>query len=143
MGKRIDDKKTMIYRYRRNYQDLVRTAIDEKAHEPLVDIYATQDQLRVEVELPGVLKGDVEVYSIGNRLYIRAFKREDIASETEDAPRGFLCLEREFGEYYREIELIVACDTSKGKAKFAEGVLTIELPKVVDRRGIRKDLPID
>jgi len=143
MGKTIDDKKTMVYRFQRSYHDLAAGVGEEKVREPLVDIYETKDQLRIDVELPGVQKKDIEVYTIGSRLYIRAFRREELEAESEGQPRRFLCLEREFGEFYREVELLVACNTSQGKARFSGGVLAIELPKVADRRGSRRDLPVE
>jgi len=143
MGKTVDDRKTLIYRFQRSYQDLVRPAGEEKIREPLVDIYETRDCLRIEVDLPGVKKTDVEAYTIGNRLFVRAFKREDLVGDGECAPRRFLCLEREFGEFYREIELLVACNASQAKARFENGILIIEFPKITDRRGVRKDLSID
>jgi len=143
MGKVTDDKKTVIYRFQRSYHDLIRAVGEEKVHEPLVDICETRDCLRIEVELPGVQKKDIEVYTIGDKLYVRAFKKEDCPGG-EAAPRKeFLCLEREFGEYYREIEIIVPCDSAAGRAKFAEGVLVVELPKLEDRRGQKVNLPIE
>jgi len=143
MGKTIDDKKTLVYRFQRSYNDLVRGVGDEKVREPLVDIYETREHLRIEVELPGVNKNDIEVYTIGARLYLRAFRREEIETENKGRLRRFLCLEREFGGFYREIELLLACDTSRGKAKFSNGVLVIEFPKVAERRGLRRELIVE
>lgn len=143
MAKIVDDKKKVVYRFYRNYQDLVRSAGEDKVHEPLVDIYETRDHLRIEFELPGVNKEDIEVYTIGERLYLHAVKRDEVLVEAEPKRREFLCMEREFGEYYREVELLVPCDNAAGKARLEEGVLVLEFPKLADHRGKRIDLPIE
>jgi HSP20 family protein len=143
MGKVTDDKKPVVYRFQRSYHDLIRAAGEEKIHEPLVDIYETKDSLRIEIELPGVQRKDIEIYTIGDKLYVRAFKREDCPGGETAHKKEFLCLEREFGEYYREIEIMVPCDNSAGRAKISEGVLVIELPKLADRRGQRVNLPLE
>ena len=143
VGKPVDDRKTVIYRFQRSYQDLVGAAGEEKIHEPLVDICETKTHLRLEVELPGVQKNDIELYTIGEKLFIHAYKKEGLIGDDEPGKREFLCLERQFGEFYREVELLVPCNRSEGKASFEDGVLIIVLPKVEDRRGVRQDLTIE
>jgi HSP20 family protein len=143
MAKINDDKKTVVYRFYRNYHDLARGMGEEKVHDAMVDIYETKDFLRVEVELPGVKKEDLEVYTIGDRLFVHALKREELLAEAASQRREFLCMEREFGEFKREIELSVSCNVSAGKARMEDGVLIVEFPKLADRRGQRIDLPIE
>ena len=144
MAKVSDDTRTIIYRFQRGAQDyLIRSVDEDKVHEPLVDICETKSCLRIEVELPGVKKESIEVSSMGDRVYIRARKEEDMMVEAGNVKREFLCLEREFGEFYREIELQVAVDTAGGRAHLADGLLIIEFPKLSDRRCQRRVLNVE
>jgi HSP20 family protein len=144
MGKRKYDKNSVVYRFHRNFQDSLEGPFrDDKVHEPYVDIYETPEHLRVEVELPGVKKQDIKAYILENRLHISAVKKDDFKQDPGSRKREFLCLEREFGEFYREIDLPVPCVNNKIKAKFEDGVLTVECPKLLDRRGQKTNLAID
>jgi len=143
MAKIVDDKKTVVYRFYRNYHDLAQSMGEDKVHEALVDIYETKDFLRIEVELPGVRKEDLEVYTIGDRLYVHALKREELSADAGSRRCEFLCMEREFGEFHREVELLVACNNAEGTARLEDGVLVVEFPKLADRRGKRIDLRIE
>ncbi len=133
----------MVYRIERNFQGLLEHALGEdRICEPAVDIYEAKNSLIIEVELPGVNKEDLELYIITDRLYIRA-QRSQESDQEKGRSRSFLCLERECGQYYREIEIAVPCKTSLGKARLENGILTVEFEKVEDRRGQRRDLKVE
>lgn len=134
----------MVFQIHRSFVGFLKGTLgEERVCEPAVDIFETKDSLIVEIELPGVKKEDIEVYTIRDRLYVQAqrFENREIEQGTEKI--AYLCLERECGRYYREIDLAVPCKTSQGKAKLENGILTIEFPKIEDRRGQRRDLPIE
>jgi len=116
---------------------------EDRVCEPAVDIFETKDHLLIEIELPGVKKEDIEVYVIRDRLYVRAQRFKEMDYEKEGVKRAYLCLERECGRYYREIELSVPCKTSQGRAKLENGILKVEFSKIEDRRGQRRDLNIE
>ena len=46
----------------------------------------------------------------------------------------FHCLERGHGRFSREIHLFSPVNTHKGRARLADGLLTLEFPKIEDKR---------
>ena len=144
MAKPSDEREVKIYRVERSFQGYLDRALgEEKVREPLVDIYESRERVRIEVELPGVKRDEIEAYVIKDKVFVRGYKREEFYLEVGEEKRRFICLEREFGEYYREIEMPVPCNTAQGRARLEDGVLVIEFPKVEDRRGQRRDIKIE
>jgi len=106
---------------------------------PDIDMYSTAEELTIEVEMPGVNKGDIELYIHNNTLKLTALKAEAM----EDKKTNYVCLERVFGRLYRSIEIPFPVNTSKIKAAFKDGLLTIVIPRVEDKRSCRKSVPIE
>jgi HSP20 family protein len=97
---------------------------------PAMDVYETDDKLVVTVELPGMSADDVEVSVEDATLTIsgtRAF-----SSEVEE--ESFHRIERRYGTFSRAVTLPPQVDTSKVDARFADGVLTVEVPKAEKAR---------
>ena len=93
---------------------------------PSLEVDASDKELRVSAELPGLDEKDVEVLIDKDVLTIRGEKR----SETEDRERRFS--ERTYGRFERSIALPFAVEEDKAEASFKNGVLTITLPKSAD-----------
>ncbi len=106
---------------------------------PDMDMYSTNDELFIEVEMPGVKKENIELYLQKNTIKLSALKAEDLV----DGRTNYVCLERVFGRLYRSIEIPFPVDTSRVKATYAGGVLTIRLPRIEDKRSTRKEVPIE
>ena len=90
-----------------------------------IDVMMNDEELVITVDLPGVDKKDIHTNVNNNHLTITA-KRE--STEKQENDRYFL-MERESGEFERTVRLPNTVDSSKAKAKFNNGVLTISLPK--------------
>jgi len=134
----------MVDRVQRAFSGFLEHALgEERVCEPAVDIFETKTHLQIEIQLPGVRKEEIELYIIRDRLYVQAQRFEELDPEKEGLRRAYLCLERECGRYYREIDLTIPCKASQGKARLENGILTIEFPKVEDRRGQRRDVKIE
>ena len=98
---------------------------------PAVDLCETESCVTVTVELPGVRAEHVEVALAGDELRVRGRKRKG-------APRGVishLCSERSFGHFARTIRLRWPVRKDRATAELRDGVLTVRLPKLQDRRG--------
>jgi HSP20 family protein len=98
---------------------------------PAVDLCESDACVTVSVELPGVRAEHVEVALKGDELRVRGRKRKG-------APRGVishLCSERSFGQFARTIKLRWPVRKDRATAELRDGVLTIRLPKLQDRRG--------
>jgi len=90
---------------------------------PNLEVNASDKEVRVSAELPGLDEKDVEVFVDDDVLTIRGEKK----SETEDKDRHFS--ERYYGRFERSIALPFEVEDDKAEATFSNGVLTIALPK--------------
>jgi len=80
----------------------------------------------VTAEVPGVRKEDIKVDVDGNVVTICAESK----AEREEKKRGRVVRsERYYGSLYRSFALGADIDESKAQAKYADGVLTLTLPK--------------
>ncbi len=98
---------------------------------PAVDLCESGSCVTVSVELPGVRAEQIEVALTNEELRVRGRKRKG-------APRGVishLCSERSFGPFARTILLRWPVRRDAATAELKDGVLTIRLPKLEDRRG--------
>jgi HSP20 family protein len=86
-------------------------------------VNASDKELRVSAELPGMDEKDVEILVDDGVLTIRGEKK----SETEDQGRRFS--ERYYGRFERSIALPYEVEEDKANASFQNGVLTVTLPK--------------
>ncbi|MBI5491941.1 MAG: Hsp20/alpha crystallin family protein [Deltaproteobacteria bacterium] len=106
---------------------------------PNVDVFSNTCELVIEVELPGVRKDDIDVTIFKGTLTIRALKFECF----EEDKVNYVCMERAFGRLYRAIEIPFPVDTMKIKAVYKDGVLTIIVPRVEDKRCSSKRVRIE
>lgn len=91
-----------------------------------VDIKEQGDSYVVHAELPGVKKEDIHVVVDGSQVSIRAeVKKEKDVKEGDRMLRS----ERYFGTVSRSFQLEHDLDDSNASAKFADGVLELNLPK--------------
>ena len=102
------------------------TAADSGAWSPPVDIHEEANQFALHVDLPGVDPKAVEITSEQGVLTIRG-RREDSRKELRD---GFRRIERISGEFQRRFSLPETADTANIKAKVANGVLEVSIPKL-------------
>ena len=80
----------------------------------------------VKAEIPGVRKEDIHVGIEGNEVSISA----ELKKETEEKKgETVLRSERYYGRCARNFTLTHAVDETKAEAKYANGVLTLMLPK--------------
>ena len=113
----------------------------ELAHfSPQVDIYSTREALIIEVEIPGVDIKDIEITLNRGNLLVRGVKKE-VHSDEETG--NYVCMERSFGRYYRSVEIPFPVNTQNIKAAYSSGILTIEAPRVADKRGLPKRIEIE
>jgi HSP20 family protein len=75
-------------------------------------------------------------------------EREIVVSGERRARRpgagaGFLCLERPHGRFERTIPFDVAVDVAQAQASLKDGILTITLPRLKERRGRETVIPIE
>jgi HSP20 family protein len=92
---------------------------------PAADITEDDAAFKFSVELPGLTERDVQVSLSANTLLIKGEKRRD--SDTTDT--GYHLSERCYGEFQRSFLLPEGADGERIDARFANGVLTVIVPK--------------
>ena len=111
---------------------------DETAYRPLSDVTEVDDAVRILLELPGVPPGAVQVWVRGNRIEVTGEKPPDFPpGET-----SFLCLERIFGKFRRVFEVVGSVDLGALSATRKDGILAITIPKIPERRGRERRIPV-
>ncbi|GIN20109.1 MAG TPA: Hsp20/alpha crystallin family protein [Bacillus bacterium] len=90
---------------------------------PLVDIYLTDTQIMVIIELPGLQKDEVQLSLSGTKLLVKGISKKPIVSGSP-----FLA-ERHHGEFERVIELPEPADHKDVQAKFESGLLFVTYKK--------------
>lgn len=107
---------------------------------PNVDICQTRrGRILVHVELPGVDSSDVSVSFQGENLRIQGIKREPAQSQKLLC---YYCVERRYGKIDRTIHIGWVVNPKIARASMENGILTIILPKINDRRGNRVEIQI-
>ena len=94
---------------------------------PAVDVRESEKELRLEVELPGIDPGEVELTAENGVLTIRGEKRTE-RKEGDEGSR-YHVVERSYGSFIRSFQMPQGLDESKIEADFNNGILTIHLPK--------------
>lgn len=92
-----------------------------------VDVSETDDAYEVKADLPGLGKDEVDVSFADGILTIRGEHKEEKAEEEEG--RRYHVRERRYASYQRSFNFGAAVDPNAIKADFADGVLTVILPK--------------
>jgi HSP20 family protein len=99
---------------------------------PPVDKCQTESHVVIRMELPGVKASDISISFRGENLRIQGVKKEP------SSPHKLLCyycLERNYGKFDRVLNISWVVNPRKAFARLDKGILTIELPKIKDRRG--------
>jgi HSP20 family protein len=100
---------------------------DTPALKMRIDVCEKDNSYEVKADIPGVSKEDISVRIDGNVVQIDAeVKREN---ETKGNGDRVLRSERFYGNVSRTFSLGQDVDDTKAEAKYADGVLTLELPK--------------
>jgi HSP20 family protein len=92
---------------------------------PAVDVAENDKELTIRAELPGIEPKDLDVTVTGNQLVISGEKRESSEHDGKD----FHHSETRYGSFRRTIPLPEGVDTENVDAQYANGVLTLHLPK--------------
>lgn len=92
---------------------------------PPCDIYETEKEIVLKMELPEMRKEDVRVTFENNVLTLRGERKFEEAVNRDNYHR----IERKYGEFLRIFTLPAFVEGNKVAAEFKEGVLTVTLPK--------------
>jgi HSP20 family protein len=92
---------------------------------PLLDLSETDTAIQVTMDLPGIDPNDIDIHLSGNTLNVRGESK----TEKEEKGRRFHRIERSHGAFSRTVTLPCTVEQDEVAAEYADGVLTITLPK--------------
>ena len=90
-----------------------------------IDIQETESEYRIEAELPGIKKEEINLDAEGDSLLISVNREEAVNKDNEN----YIHRERRSSSMSRRIRLANA-KLAESKAKLEEGILTVTVPKV-------------
>ncbi|KAF7125604.1 hypothetical protein CNMCM5793_001843 [Aspergillus hiratsukae] len=104
---------------------------DMLGHYPRFDVRETKDSYRLDGDLPGVDKKDIDIeLSDDNILTIKG--RSERESTSEDPDQSWWCSERSVGEFRRSFRFPNDVDRDGIDASLKDGVLSITIPKTAE-----------
>lgn len=92
--------------------------------QPAVNMWHREDDLVVELELPGLKSDQLDVSVVGDQLTLKVERPEVVEEGTTYHRR-----ERPVGSFTRVLRLPIEVDVDHVEAELSDGVLTITLPK--------------
>jgi HSP20 family protein len=103
---------------------------------PATDVFEDKDAVKIVAEVPGVRPEDVKISLENNLLTIRGEKRQQAEEKTERVHR----YERSYGSFERTFSLPTTVDPEKIDASYANGLLTVTIPKA--ERARPREIPV-
>jgi HSP20 family protein len=96
---------------------------------PPTDVYETEDQIVVQVEIAGTRQSDLSVSLHDRRLTITG-------ARVDQGPRhrAYHQLQVRYGDFRSEVDLPVPIDEAHIDAEYSDGLLRIVLPKLKPRQ---------
>ena len=92
---------------------------------PAVDILETEDELIFKVDAAGVNLKDIDIQLENGTLTLKGERR----FEKDDKVKGYHRIERSYGAFARSFTLPDTVNAETVHADYAQGVLTVTLPK--------------
>ena len=136
------DRHDMDDEVRRLFDRLTNTEARNASAEctPPLDVFDTAEGIEVVVDLPGVPADRIQVVISRNTLVVMGQKLPAGCEHQREAE--FHVAERAFGRFVRGIRLTGAFDVSRGTASLDNGELRVTLPRIEERRGRERRIPV-
>ena len=99
-----------------------------------VDVYQTKDKIIVKAPIAGVKPEDIDVAISEDVVTIRGDRKDEFAVEKDN----YYVQECFWGAFSRSVILPTSTVAEKAEASLKDGVLTIQIPKVVQEDRIKK-----
>jgi HSP20 family protein len=91
------------------------------------DVFEDDKRVVVRIEAPGMNKADFDIQVLDDTLLVRGEKR----FERESTAGRWRVLQCAYGSFLRSVPLPAAVKSDQARATYRNGVLKVELPKVV------------
>ncbi len=107
---------------------------------PPIDVLETSEGIEVVIDLPGVAADRMQVVVARDTLVVMGQKMPLGCEHHREA--AFHIAERGFGRFARGVRLSGAFDVGRGAATLRDGELRIVLPRIEERRGRERRIPV-
>jgi len=108
---------------------------------PLTDMWETDKEVVITMELPGVRKEDIDINIYEDGIEVKVERKAE--RRDEDERKGMYRFERTYTGFYRYIPLPTNVDTERAEATYNNGVLEIRIPKIkIEEKGGGRKLQI-
>jgi HSP20 family protein len=112
----------------RVFQDTVNRLLDRNTSRPWsppVDIFETENEWVLKADLPDVKMDNIDIQIENGTLTLKGERK----FQGEDNGKGYHRVERSYGTFARYFTLPDTVDSEKVRADYANGVLSVTLPK--------------
>lgn len=105
---------------------------------PPLDMHEDKDNVYVKAELPGMKKEEIDLQLHERTLSISGERRDETRAEDGEVFRA----ERFVGKFQRTVLLPGPVDSTKVKAQYRDGILTVTLPKTEESKPKHIDVKV-
>ncbi len=113
--------------------------LGEGYRRPVTDIRETETGIIADIELPGVDKKDIQLNVLDDSIEVKVEKHD----KQEIKEKGISGWKSNFSSFYRKIPLPTEVEADKAKARYRNGILSLELPKAKEIEDKRKRINIE
>lgn len=99
-----------------------------------VDVYQTKDKIVVKAPIAGVKPDDIDVAISEDVVTIRGDRKDEFAVQKDN----YYVQECFWGSFSRSVILPTSTVAEKAEASLKDGVLTIQIPKLVQEDKVKK-----
>ena len=114
----------LLYPYSRRLEDVFSTDLEQKGFS--MDMKENNNNYLINADIPGIKKSDIKV-TIDNDMLIISADRTDTREESNEHTHFS---ERSYGFYSRSIRLPSNANINLLSAKYENGVLNVNIPKM-------------
>lgn len=108
---------------------------------PVVDVFETDRSVEIVLDVPGVAADAIRIlFKAGVVIIAGEKERPDLSKR---GPASFHMVERDFGRFARAVRITAAIDGGNVRARLANGELRVVLPRITERRGNGRLVPIE
>ena len=105
---------------------IVRYSSGEGEWQPPTDVYETEHEFVINMEIPGMKRDEMDIQFAHNTLTISGERQGDSSAQKIQ----FTQMEINYGRFHREITIYKPIRPEKLIARYANGFLKVVLPKV-------------
>lgn len=120
----VDDLFTSIFN-----SDYYDSSVKNCGCQPANNIFETENEFMVELQVPGFKKEEVQISVLKNVLTVKAGKEEVENAEKQQEQYKYVHREFTHAAFEKQYKLPATVDAEKISARFENGILILALPK--------------